>query len=165
MSMHQSLTYYDALLAHDHPVFTGILRISFERAKLQMDRQILRLYTVTIVFVPVAMLTGIFSENVRVPRDGNEFHKDENGDPAGFTWYVDVAASRAELAGSASPSSPRSRAFSSSARSSSPSRVAVVSISHARAMSSIRPDRSMPMLLVLRVQCPLLIASTICTAS
>jgi len=88
MSMHQSLTYYDALLAHDHPVFTGILRISFERAKLQMDRQILRLYTVAIVFVPVAMLTGIFSENVRVPRNGDEDHLDENGNPAGFSWCV-----------------------------------------------------------------------------
>ena len=88
MSMHQSLTYYDALLTHDHPVFTGILRISFERAKLQMDRQILRLYTVAIVFVPVAMLTGIFSENVRVPRNGDADHLDENGNHAGFSWCV-----------------------------------------------------------------------------
>ena len=86
--MHQSLTYYDALLAHDHPVFTGILRISFERAKLQMDRQILRLYTVTIVFVPVSMLTGLYGQNIRVPRDGDADHLDEDGNLAGYTWCV-----------------------------------------------------------------------------
>lgn len=117
MSMHQALTYYDALLAHDHPVFTGILRISFERAKLQMDRQILRLYMVTIVFVPVSMLTGLYSLNVRVPRNGDKDHLDADGNLAGYSWSVRRLRDGADAGpGSASPSSRPSPASASSAR-------------------------------------------------
>ena len=86
--MSQSLTFLETTLSHDHPVFTGILRIALERTKAKADQNILRLYSIGLVFLPLTAITGVFSLNADVPHDGDRYtHEDDEGNPAGYHWF------------------------------------------------------------------------------
>ena len=86
-TMYQSLNFLDTTLAHDHPVFTGILRVALEKTKMRSDQMILRLYSMGLIFLPLTAVTGCFSENFKTPRDGDEDHLNPDGTPAGFHWF------------------------------------------------------------------------------
>lgn len=59
-AMHQSLVFYEAILAHDHPAYSGILRLSLHDAKGGTDIGILQLYVVTLTIIPMNIVIGNF---------------------------------------------------------------------------------------------------------
>ena len=99
--MYQSISYYDAVLSHDHPTYQGMLRMHLNATKLTLTKNIVRLTIVTLTFLPLASVTGtsltltvpfsrsitirrrsltgmsscqcigLFSENIRVPHNGD----------------------------------------------------------------------------------------------
>jgi hypothetical protein len=80
MTLHQSLIYYESVLSHDHPAFSGILRVGLEQTKQSTDRLILRLYIVILLVLPCQILIGLFSLNIRIPANGDrETHLEPDG--------------------------------------------------------------------------------------
>lgn len=60
-TMQQSLTFYDAILSHDHPAYLGILRLSLASAKAGTDVALVKLYIISLTFLTLNILTGMFS--------------------------------------------------------------------------------------------------------
>lgn len=113
--MYQSISYYDAVLSHDHPTYQGMLRMHLNSTKLILTKNIVRLTIVTVTFLPLASvtgsflslnhlawrtqltrsshfdlpsLTGLFSENIRVPHNGDrEEHLRADGTHAPHNWF------------------------------------------------------------------------------
>ena len=56
--MQQTLTFFETMLSHDHPAYLGVLRLAYEAAKIGNDKAIVRLYIVTLTFLPINILTG-----------------------------------------------------------------------------------------------------------
>lgn len=61
--MQQSLNFYDAILSHDHPAYIGVLRLSLTSAKAGTDMALVKLYIVTLTFLPINILTGALLSN------------------------------------------------------------------------------------------------------
>lgn len=60
-AMQQTLVFYDAVLAHNHPAFIGVLRISLLQAKHGTDVSIIKLYIIALTILPMNVLIGMFS--------------------------------------------------------------------------------------------------------
>lgn len=58
VAMQKSLNFYDAILSNDHPAYVGVLRLSLTAAKAGTDALLVRLYIVTLTFLPINILTG-----------------------------------------------------------------------------------------------------------
>ncbi|KAI5474258.1 Mg2+ transporter protein, CorA-like/Zinc transport protein ZntB, partial [Pseudohyphozyma bogoriensis] len=85
VTMQQSLNFYDATLSHDHPAFVGILKLSLSAAKAGTDTALVKLYIVSLTFLPINILTGLFSGNNAVPRNGDRTnHLLADGSLAGY---------------------------------------------------------------------------------
>jgi len=56
--MYQSISYYDAVLSHDHPTYQGMLRMHLNGTKLTLTKNIVRLTIVTVTFLPLTVVTG-----------------------------------------------------------------------------------------------------------
>lgn len=65
-TMQQSLTFYDAILSHDHPAYLGILRLSLASAKAGTDVALVKLYIISLTFLTLNILTGSFISLVKV---------------------------------------------------------------------------------------------------
>ncbi|GAA5826946.1 hypothetical protein JCM5353_004775 [Sporobolomyces roseus] len=88
LAMYQSISYYDAVLSHDHPTYQGMLRMHLNSTKLILTKNIVRLTIVTVTFLPLASVTGLFSENIRVPHNGDrEEHLRADGTHAPHNWF------------------------------------------------------------------------------
>lgn len=91
LAMYQSISYYDAVLSHDHPTYQGMLRMHLNATKLTLTKNIVRLTIVTLTFLPLASVTGLFSENVLVPHNGDrETHLRADGSRSPFNWFGGV---------------------------------------------------------------------------
>lgn len=88
--MQQSLVFYDAILAHDHPAYLSVLRLSLEHAKRGTDMALVKLYIVTLTFLPINIVTSLFSINPHRPQNGDENHLNPDGTPAPYTWFGGV---------------------------------------------------------------------------
>ncbi|GAB00078.1 uncharacterized protein L969DRAFT_97288 [Mixia osmundae IAM 14324] len=92
-SMSQSLRFYDAILSHGHPAYLGTLRITLEETHVRQSYMIARLSVVGLTVIPCNIVTGIFSENILTPRNGDRDHVieyDSAGNPlkyGGYTWF------------------------------------------------------------------------------
>lgn len=71
--MQQTLTFYEAILAHDHPAYLGILRLSLHSAKGGTDIALLRLYIVSLTILPMNILIGQYCYD---PRDSRKADSD-----------------------------------------------------------------------------------------
>ena len=58
ITMQQTLHFFDTMLSHDHPAYLGVLRLAYEAAKIGNDKAIVRLYIVTLVFLPINIFCG-----------------------------------------------------------------------------------------------------------
>lgn len=58
VTMHQTLTFFDTMFAHDHPAYLGVLRLAFEAAKIGNDKAIVRLYIVVLTVIPINIFCG-----------------------------------------------------------------------------------------------------------
>ncbi|GAA6059747.1 hypothetical protein JCM10212_001955 [Sporobolomyces blumeae] len=88
LAMYQSLAYYDAILSHDHPTYQGMLRMRLNGTKLSLTKNVVRLTIVTLTFLPLSTVTGLFSENFPVPRNGDrENHLRADGSRSPFNWF------------------------------------------------------------------------------
>ncbi|BGP25859.1 Mg2+ transporter protein, CorA-like/Zinc transport protein ZntB [Rhodotorula toruloides] len=90
VAMQQSLVFYDAILAHDHPAYLSVLRLSLEHAKRGTDMALVKLYIVALTFLPINIVTSLFSINPQRPQNGDANHLNPNGTPAPFTWFGGV---------------------------------------------------------------------------
>lgn len=91
--MQQSLTFYEVVLAHDHPVLVGLFRLALCNTKNQTDKLIARLYVVTLTFLLFNLFTGMFSLNVRVPHNGEwKTHLEPDGSVPPKNWFGIVIA-------------------------------------------------------------------------
>lgn len=78
--MYQSLTFFDVILAHDHPLLIGLLRITLNVTKMANDRLLTRIYFVTFLFLGTQLITFTMSMNCDVPHQGDaETHRFPNG--------------------------------------------------------------------------------------
>lgn len=57
LSMQQSLNFYEAILAHDHPAYIGVLRLALQSAKAGTDLGIVKLTIVTVTFLALNIYT------------------------------------------------------------------------------------------------------------
>lgn len=91
--MQQSLVFYDAILAHDHPAYLSLLRFSLVGAKRGTDMALVKLYIVTLTFLPINIWTSMFGMNVNVPHNGNpDFdHNFADGSKAPHNLFIIVA--------------------------------------------------------------------------
>ena len=104
--MQQSLNFYDAILSHDHPAYLGVLRLSLTSAKAGTDKALVKIYIVTLTFLPINILTGtsilspslahthlphpagLFSGNTLVPHNGTRAeHLLPDGSVAGYSAF------------------------------------------------------------------------------
>ncbi|GAA6032963.1 hypothetical protein JCM8097_000070 [Rhodosporidiobolus ruineniae] len=69
VAMQQTLQFFDAILAHDHPAYIGLLRLSLKLTKTEIDQGIVRLTAVAVVFLPLQLFTTFMGINVRLPYD------------------------------------------------------------------------------------------------
>jgi Mg2+ and Co2+ transporter CorA len=69
VAMQQSLNFYEAILSHDHPSYTRILRLAFEGTQIQYSKALVRLACVTAMFAPHTIYVGLFSMNIEEPHD------------------------------------------------------------------------------------------------
>ncbi|BGP33419.1 hypothetical protein JCM10296v2_005220 [Rhodotorula toruloides] len=90
VAMQQSLVFYDAILAHDHPAYLSVLRLSLEHAKRGTDMALVKLYIVTLTFLPINIVTSLFSINPHRPQNGDANHLNPDGTPAPYTWFGGV---------------------------------------------------------------------------
>lgn len=89
VTMHQTLHFFDTMLSHDHPAYLGVLRLAFEAAKIGNDKAIVRLYIVTLTFLPINIFCGVFGTNVKVPHNGtaDDHSVNSDGTPAAYWWF------------------------------------------------------------------------------
>lgn len=88
-----SLYHYEYILAHCQPAYLSHIRWSYNITRRLISKKILVLSTVTVTILPLQTVTGIFSMNVRIPRNGDADHKLPDGiTPAGFTWFGGIVA-------------------------------------------------------------------------
>ena len=85
--MQKLLSFYDSILSHNHPAFIGVLRISLTSAKAGTDAAIVKLYIVTLTFLPINILTGLFSLNVQIP---HSTFVAPDGSPGGYHAFYGV---------------------------------------------------------------------------
>ncbi|KAK4701005.1 magnesium transporter, partial [Phenoliferia sp. Uapishka_3] len=91
VAMQKVLNFYDSILSHDHPAFIGVLRLSLTSAKAGTDTALVKLYIVTLTFLPINILTGMFSLNIEVPHNGSrDDHTKADGSPAGYHAFYGV---------------------------------------------------------------------------
>ena len=55
--MQQTLNFYEAILSHDHPAYIGVLRLALISAKAGTDLSLVKLYIVTLTFLPLNIFT------------------------------------------------------------------------------------------------------------
>ncbi|BGP56593.1 hypothetical protein JCM8202v2_004219 [Rhodotorula sphaerocarpa] len=89
LAMQQSLTFYDATLAHDHPAYLSILRFSLQYTKRDTDIGLIKLYLIGMTVLLLNIITGLFSVNVDRPHNGTRDapHVDANGETAPLNWW------------------------------------------------------------------------------
>lgn len=93
--MQQSLAFYDAILAHDHPAYMSILRFSLVGAKRGTDMSLVKLAIVTLTFLPLNVYTSLFGTNSRVPNQRPDLEPGEpwpSDDPgSSLRWFGLIA--------------------------------------------------------------------------
>lgn len=89
LAMQQSLIFYDATLAHDHPAYLSILRFSLQYAKRDTDVNFIKLYMIGVTVLLLNIITGLFSVNVDRPHNGTRDapHIRADGSPAPLNWF------------------------------------------------------------------------------
>lgn len=87
--MQQSLIFYDATLAHDHPAYLSILRFSLQYAKRDTDINSIKLYLIGVTVLFCNIITGLFSVNVDRPHNGTRDapHVRADGSRAPLNWF------------------------------------------------------------------------------
>lgn len=71
LAMYQTLDFYDCLLSKAHLTYLGILRLALSRAKHDQDVLIIRLYTISLVALPMLFVIGVHSMNINIPKNGD----------------------------------------------------------------------------------------------
>lgn len=114
LSMQQTLNFYEAILSHDHPAYIGILRLALISAKAGTDLGLVKLYIVTLTFLPLNIFTcqseqttlfpcyepncfaldaALFGMNVNVPHNGSrEDHVRADGSRAPYNLFGIIVA-------------------------------------------------------------------------
>ncbi|KAH8923431.1 hypothetical protein BT69DRAFT_1365967 [Atractiella rhizophila] len=93
LTMQQSLTFFEVTLAHDHPLYLSVLRLSLERTKNVTDIRLIGLSIVTFTFLQIVLLTSTFSLNVEVPHNGDrQTHRLPDGSRSPFTTFYLILA-------------------------------------------------------------------------
>ena len=88
-----SLYHYEYILAHCQPAYLSHVRWSYNITRRLISKKILVLSTVTVTILPLQTVTGIFSMNVRIPRNGDAEHFLPDGvTRAGFSWFGAIVA-------------------------------------------------------------------------
>ncbi|KAG0151795.1 hypothetical protein CROQUDRAFT_650850 [Cronartium quercuum f. sp. fusiforme G11] len=87
IAMFQTLNFYDTLLSNAHLTYLGILRLASDRAKISQDILIVRLYIISLTFLPMLVVIGFHSMNINIPKNGDsEDHLRADGSPS--PYYV-----------------------------------------------------------------------------
>ncbi|OCF43050.1 hypothetical protein I317_03143 [Kwoniella heveanensis CBS 569] len=88
-----SLYHYEYILSHCQPAYLSHLNVSFSFARGGTDKAILALSTVTISILPMQLITGLFSMNVRRPQNGDptrDDHRESDGSMAPFNYFAAI---------------------------------------------------------------------------
>lgn len=114
--MQKVLAFYDSILAHNHPSFIGVLRISLTSAKAGTDAAIVKLYIVTLTFLPINILTGPCSPSTVTSSSLSDTSDYQACSPATSRSRTTAAATKSRSP--TGPSSPRTRSQTAPCRAS-----------------------------------------------
>ncbi|TDL28630.1 hypothetical protein BD410DRAFT_893604 [Rickenella mellea] len=86
-TLQQSLAYYDRMLGHSQPAYLSQLRVSLSQAKAGMDGALFLLSVISVTIVCIQLTVGIFSMNVRIPKNAHQL-----GAPFNYFYGIIVFA-------------------------------------------------------------------------
>jgi len=69
LTLQQSLHHYERMLSESHPAYLTQLRVSLAKTKEYTDKAILTVTLISIGVLCVQLPTGLFSQNIRIPRN------------------------------------------------------------------------------------------------
>lgn len=94
MMLQSSLSHYEYILSHCQPAYMSHLGVTSTVARGSTDELILALSCVTIGILPMQVLVGLFSMNLRIPQNGDPtdraYHKEPDGSQSPFNFFYSI---------------------------------------------------------------------------
>lgn len=94
MMLQSSLSHYEYILSHCQPAYMSHLGVTSTVARGSTDELILALSCVTIGILPMQVLVGLFSMNLRIPQNGDPtdraYHKEPDGSQSPFNFFFSI---------------------------------------------------------------------------
>ncbi|MBW0489112.1 hypothetical protein O181_028827 [Austropuccinia psidii MF-1] len=91
LSLNQGLGFYDTILSNAHQSYLSSLRLGLNETTQAQDVLIVRLYLISLIFLPMSTLIGLHSMNIHIPTNGDEethLRADGSRSPFNVFWIV-----------------------------------------------------------------------------